>query len=249
MCFSAANTANKKDYRKLQENFVAQYEEYDKDERPALFCVSGFDHPEMPVITADKKIINKTWGLIPHWAKDWDSAKDLRNMTLNAQSETIDSKPSFKTAVAEQRFCIVPLTGFFEWHTHHDKKKYPFFIYPNQDTFFYVAGLYDTWLHPQTKQAYHSFTLCTTEANERMAWIHNTKKRMPCLLTLEDSKLWLDKGINFSEKQKLLRPASPELHRDHSISKLINDTAEHKNQAHVTLPFTYPELSFGTLFD
>ena len=43
MCFSAANTANKKDYRKLQENFVAQYEEYDKDERPALFCVSGFD--------------------------------------------------------------------------------------------------------------------------------------------------------------------------------------------------------------
>ena len=52
MCFSAANKPQKKDFKKLQEDFAAQYEEYDKDVRPTLFCVSGFDHPDMPVITA-----------------------------------------------------------------------------------------------------------------------------------------------------------------------------------------------------
>ena len=248
MCFNASNKTEKEDHKQLEHDYVVQWKEEDRASY-GFYCVSGFDHPLMPVITSDGQITNKHWGLIPHWAKDWNQAKDLQNMTLNAQSETIDSKPSFRQAVKENRFCIIPLTGYFEWHHHSNHKKYPYYIYPSKDKFFYVAGLHEQWKNPVTNTMHQSFTMCTTPANERLAWIHNSKKRMPCLLTLEESKLWLDTGLSFNEKQSLLRPASEELHKDYTIGRLINETPELKNQAQVLQPYTYPELGFGTLFD
>jgi putative SOS response-associated peptidase YedK len=38
--------------------------------------------------------------------------------------------------------------------------------------------------------------MITTEANELMAEIHNTKKRMPLILSPDNEKLWLDASIS-----------------------------------------------------
>src|SRR6185369_1250053 len=57
------------------------------------------------------------WGLIPSWAKD----PEIGNQLINARSETIHEKPSFRHAVRYNR-CIVPASGFYDWLHTGDRK-------------------------------------------------------------------------------------------------------------------------------
>ena len=75
---------------------------------------------ELPIFL-EKDVINMKWGLIPHWAKDGTFASKL----INARSETLLDKPSFKDLVDTQR-CLVISNGFYEWDT---KSKKPYFIH------------------------------------------------------------------------------------------------------------------------
>ncbi len=50
------------------------------------------------------------WGLVPSWAKDISIGSRL----INARSETISEKPSFKRAFARRR-CLLPADGYYEW--------------------------------------------------------------------------------------------------------------------------------------
>ena len=53
---------------------------------------------------------NMRWGLVPHWAKD----PNIGYRMINAKSETLASKPSFRTAYRKRR-CLILASGFFEW--------------------------------------------------------------------------------------------------------------------------------------
>ena len=124
MCFhnSLSKTA-----QEVKNRFKAKYDETGVLFEP-VFHATAFTFPKWPVITTDKpetlQLFN--WGLIPHWAKDIEDAKKARQNTLNAQSETVFEKPSFRFSIDKKR-CIVPSTGFFEWRDIV-KKKYPYFI-------------------------------------------------------------------------------------------------------------------------
>jgi putative SOS response-associated peptidase YedK len=48
------------------------------------------------------------WGLIPSWAKDQKIASRL----INARSETVAEKPSFRSAYKYRR-CLVPTSGYY----------------------------------------------------------------------------------------------------------------------------------------
>lgn len=64
----------------------------------------------MPVIyQSDQKIHIEPmiWGFIPVWAKDPSMASKM----INARSETLHEKPSFKHALKRRR-CMVPMSGF-----------------------------------------------------------------------------------------------------------------------------------------
>jgi len=50
------------------------------------------------------------WGLIPSWSKD----PLIGNRLINARSETVQEKPSFRNAFRRHR-CLIPTNGFFEW--------------------------------------------------------------------------------------------------------------------------------------
>jgi putative SOS response-associated peptidase YedK len=66
-----------------------------------------------------------------------------------------------------------------------------------------MAGLYDSWINPNSKEILRTFTIITCEANALMAEIHNTKKRMPLILNAYDEENWLngeDEIVDFQLK-------------------------------------------------
>src|SRR5207302_1895776 len=60
----------------------------------------------------------KCWGLIPSWAKDAKIGYKL----INARSETVMEKPSFRDAFKKRR-CLIPADGFYEWKKDGAKKQ------------------------------------------------------------------------------------------------------------------------------
>src|SRR5512133_445651 len=59
------------------------------------------------------------WGFVPSWSKDLSFGSHL----INARSETVAEKPTFRHAIKYRR-CIVPTSGFYEWD-HSGSKKQP----------------------------------------------------------------------------------------------------------------------------
>ncbi len=150
---------------------------------------NGFTFPKTPVITnkLPDTIQLYNWGLMPSFSKD----KKFRVNTLNARIETLTEKPSFKNYI--QNRCLIISDGFFEWKWLDEKgknKQQYLITIPNEEPFAF-AGIYSRWADKTTGEVLDTYSIITTEANELMAEIHNTKKRMPVLLTPENEQQWL----------------------------------------------------------
>ncbi|MBM3184781.1 MAG: SOS response-associated peptidase [Bacteroidetes bacterium] len=182
MCYSNSSTSTNIDlsnrYRKTIDSIPEQ----------TIYYASGFNFPTWRVITNNDNVQLMKWGLIPNWFKENDTSEIARN-TLNARTESIHEKASFKSLIKNGR-CIIPSTGFFEWK-HENKNKIPYFIFPKNDNVFSMAGLFDQWDNPNTKETITTFSILTCEANAFMSEIHNVKKRMPVILSSNNERNWL----------------------------------------------------------
>jgi len=160
--------------------------------------VNGFDFPVRPVIRKHD-IFDGQWGLIPHWAKDAEIAK----YNLNARSETIFEKPSFREAVVKRR-CLVPANGFVEWQ-HLDKMKQPWLLKLKNREDFCFAGIWESWIDRTSQLPRLTYSLITTDANPLMARIHNTKQRMPVILSTDEMEdEWLEENLSAGKIQTLM---------------------------------------------
>lgn len=168
------------------------------------YRVTAFTCPDYPIITSDPAIQHFKWGLIPSWVKDEDQADEIRRMTLNARADTIFKKPSFREPILKKR-CLIPSTGYFEWR-HEEGKKVPYYIYVKDEPIFSIAGIYDSWLDKSTGEVLNTFSLITTDTNPLTDFIHNTKHRMPAILSKEDEEKWLDPKLDKKNIGKLLLP-------------------------------------------
>lgn len=220
----------------FEDKIVAQND----DEELRMYHINGFTFGKIPVITNQQPHIVQgfNWGLIPTWVKDEKSAHDLRKLTLNAKSETIFEKPSFRDA-AKTNHCIVLVSGFYEWKTV-GKDKIPHYIYCPDMPIMPLAGLYTTWKNPSTQTHINTVTILTTEANELMAEIHNAKKRMPVILPKHSISKWFNVDYTAQSAhlsaQDLLLPFDTNAMRAHEISKLITARNQNTNVPDVLLP-------------
>lgn len=192
MCFFSQVS---KDAVEVQHRFNAKFEN-GSSFMPMKY--NAFQFPKTPVITnLNPDLIQMfQWGLIPHWAKN----DEIKKNTLNARVETLHEKPSFKYVL--QNRCLIISDGFFEWQwldpRGKQKQKYHITLHENQ--LFAFAGLYNTWADPLSGELFNTYTILTTEANELMSLIHNSKKRMPLILNPEDENLWLS-GANLKHNE------------------------------------------------
>lgn len=210
-----------------------------------VYHANAYQFPTWPILTHQEpgRFQMMHWGLIPHWAKTHDDALEIRTRTINARSETIYDKPSFRSAAQGGKRCLIPVTGFYEWHTI-GRKKFPFYISITDQKIASIAGLWDEWADPETGELSLTYTLLTTDANPLLAAIHNTKERMPCVLTPGAEHAWLHDDLSQTDALALLArqyPAS-KMH-SYSISKRITSRTEPSDVPEVMAPSTYPELS------
>lgn len=173
------------------------------------YHINAFSNPECLIITSDEELQSLTWGLIPFWTKTESEAGKIRKMTYNARSETVFDKPSFRNAIKHRR-CIIPSTGYFEYHHNQDKSTTPYYIFlkDTPEDVFSIAGIYEEWTNKETGETLTTFSMLTTEANEFTKKIHNGGKnpfRMPLILRKEDEENWLDPNLSKEEIQKLLK--------------------------------------------
>lgn len=154
------------------------------------------------------------WGLIPPFAKDIS----IGNKMINARSETLLEKPSFRTAYKKKR-CLIIADSFYEWKRLDEKKKIPMRIKLKSEELFAMAGLWENWKSPEGKSIF-SCTVITTTPNKLVGDIHD---RMPVILRPEDEKIWLDPMINDTHLlEQLMGPLDENLMEVYEVSSLVN---------------------------
>lgn len=146
-----------------------------------------------PLGELHREIHAARWGLIPRWSKDGPSSGAP---LVNGRIETILEKPSFKDSVIRRR-CVIPASGYYEWHVDADGNKQPFYINAGSDGMFALAGLYEWWRDPSKAENdparwLLSATTLTKASAPELAHIHD---RNPVLLTPDALEAWIDPHI------------------------------------------------------
>lgn len=209
-------------------------------ELPFYYFVSGFSHPQLPVVKQDGIFLFE-WGLIPFWAKNADAAKEIQSKTLNAVGETVFEKPSFKNSINSKR-CLLAVSGFYEWRDYN-KAKYPYFIHLRSNEIFSLGCIYETWVDKSTGEIKNTFSILTTRANGLMEKIHNLKKRMPLILSKADERKWLAPDLTPADINQLIKPYDESDMVAYTVSKFVNSPSHHRNIPEAIEKFEYPELS------
>lgn len=184
--------------------------------------------PSQPVVTIRYSPKTKSramslmkWGLIPTWSKD----PSIGQKMINARSETVDQKPSFKGPFKYKR-CLIPADGFYEWK-RLDGAKQPYFIKRVDDKPMAFAGLWDYWGGADGSEL-ETCTIITTEANEIMQPIH---ERMPVILKESEFDVWLDPRIQEPILLKqYLKPFPSEELETYPVSTFVNKPANNSKE-------------------
>lgn len=170
---------------------------------------------------SNREIAIASWGMIAPWSKNEIDAQRSQSMAINARSETVHEKPTFRRAFKSQR-CLVPATGYYEWATSlgQYKTKQPFFISRDDSHLISFAGIYDRWRSPDGKIR-ESVAIITRDAVGELESVHN---RMPVILPRDRWDYWLDQSLTDTEEVRALMdfPAPDALLRFWPVRDLVN---------------------------
>lgn len=161
------------------------------------------------------------WGLIPPWAKD----ERIGYKLINARSETLAEKPSFRKAYQNKR-CLIVADSYYEWQQTPDRK-IPMRIKLKSGEPFGMAGLWESWKSPEG-QAVYTCAIITTSSNELTSSIHD---RMPVILKPDDERNWLDPKIrDFQSLTQYLQPFNSESMEAFEVSTEVNSPKNNNEQ-------------------
>lgn len=211
----------------------------------AYYHISGFDHPTLYGLDQNYNWSLKNWGLIPHWCNSGFDAKELQNKTLNARSETLKEKASYKQGIEQGRF-VVFVDAYYEHH-HINNQTFPYRFFREDGAQIALACVSDTWLDEDNK-ARSTFSIITTKGNEKAKMVHNNPKmkeaRMPLsLFTGEAIEAFLKEGNMENVLRDLSDTCQSQNLKAQAVAKILGKGAS-QNSASSILKVDYPELGF-----
>jgi len=237
MCYHASYKAKASE---LMKAFNAKFP--DEAQYQPFYHANGFAHPKLPALVKPDELRALQWGLIPSWKnKTLEQMMVHSRHTLNARDREIHTTPSYKNNIMKYR-CILPLTGFFEPHTH-EGVKYPFYITPKDGGFFLAAGLYSHWKNPATNEWLSTCSAITTDANRPLKKIHNAQDRMVVLMTPENAYTWLEPDLPQEAVNALMAPCEEHNIKAYSISRDLFLKVD-SNRPDIFDQVWYEELSY-----
>jgi len=166
------------------------------------------------------------WGLVPSWAKE----KAIGARMINARSETLGEKPSFRNAFRRRR-CLILADGYYEWQRSGTVKQ-PYYIAFEDGEPFGMAGLWEKWRDPASGEPLESCCIVTTAPAPAVAHVHD---RMPVIVPPAAHAEWLDpRNEATQELARLLVPSAAQGLLARPVSRRVNDA---RNQvADLVLP-------------
>lgn len=143
----------------------------------------------------EKKLKMLKWGFSVSFAK---------KLLINARSETVTSKPTFRESFIYRR-CLIPASGYYEWKKDN-KKSTKYRIY-SKENIFSLAGIYKAFKDNEGKK-YEAYTILTRDADKDIIDIH---KRMPVIINKYHENIWLDRNNNVSILKDILKDSDLKL--------------------------------------
>ncbi|MFI0460451.1 MAG: SOS response-associated peptidase [Ilumatobacteraceae bacterium] len=165
----------------------------------------------VPILRHEESVVvvdPMQWGLVPSWSKD----PSVGSKMINARSETITEKPSFRQSVPGRR-CIIPMSGFYEWDRSDPKRKVPYFVTREDGHLMLVAGI---WTPSPALDGRHTFSLITRESVDDLSYIHS---RSPVELHADDALEWM---CNPVPPLELFQPEIQPRFSARKVSTLVN---------------------------
>ena len=145
----------------------------------------------------EKRIGPMYWGF---------SLPNNKHLVINARSETIVSRPLFKSAFQNKR-CLIPASGFYEWQDTGGKRKDMYTVSFDEVPLMAMAGIYRKEVDATGKSKW-VFTVITCDASEEMQHIH---PRMPLFIGPDNYGAWLDANTKLDALSQMLMPESIKL--------------------------------------
>ena len=184
----------------IEELSVEDWED-DYDFEPSYNVAPTQTHPIL-IHSNRRAVRGMRWGLVPFWAKDIKMGARM----INARSETVSEKPSFRNLIKRNR-CIAIADGYFEWQRKGSQKQ-PYFIHRPDNRLLPLAALWDRWQQPDGSDL-HSYTILTCAPSSDLAFIHD---RMPVILADSKMDTWLSDSLAEQEEiLSLLHPPEAQL--------------------------------------
>lgn len=136
-------------------------------------CDSHDDSSSTPNEEPTFQQLDTTWGIQPSWSK---------RLLINAQSETVLSKATFKEAIKTHR-CLIPCSGWYEWRMEQGKKQKYLFSHVNDEPML-MAGI---WYFNDNENQSRQLVTLTTTPNSKCAEYH---QRMPVIVLPQYRDFW-----------------------------------------------------------
>lgn len=186
------------------------------------------------------------WGIIAPWEKDLALARASQSRAINARSESVHEKPTFRDAFRLHR-CLIPATGYYEWATSLGKykTKQPFYIHREDDHQIAFAGIFSLWKSPKG-EVVQTAAVITRDAHGFLGSIHN---RMPVMIREERWDAWLDPELRDSEQAlSLMHFHAPDTAEKglvaHPVSTRVNSVSQNGPSIIEPIELGEPETLF-----
>jgi putative SOS response-associated peptidase YedK len=184
-----------------------------------------------------------SWGMIAHWSKSDDEAAKSQSSAINARSESVHEKPTFKSAFRSNR-CLLPATGYYEWASELGKykTKQPIYISRDDNKLLAFTGIFQSWTSPSGK-VIQSVSIITRQAVGQLALVHS---RMPVFLPRDRWAEWMNPKINDVAKiRSLMDIPNPDANLGfHPVSSAVNSITGRGPELIAPIELGEPETLF-----